>query len=91
MADISLHAFISGKVQGVWFRQSTTEMANNLALSGWVRNLPDGRVEVKVSGEEKAVRRLEAWLGQGPELACVADVQCEYAAAEILPIPFQVS
>lgn len=91
MAEISLHAFVSGRVQGVWFRQSTKDFANSLALTGWVRNLSDGRVEVKASGEEKAVRQLEAWLGKGPELANVADVQCEYAQAETLPSPFTVA
>ena len=78
MADLSLHALVSGRVQGVWFRQSTKETAEGLGLTGWVRNLNDGRVEVIATGEEKAVRQLEAWLGQGPELANVADVESEF-------------
>lgn len=77
MAVIAIHAFVAGRVQGVWFRQSTKEKAVSLALRGWVRNLPDGQVELKAAGEELAVRQLEAWLSQGPELANVAEVRSE--------------
>ncbi|WP_415881437.1 acylphosphatase [Neptuniibacter sp. QD34_54] len=74
MADLSIHAFVSGRVQGVWFRQSTKEKAISLGVQGWVRNLNDGRVELMATGEEQAVLQLEAWLSQGPELANVAEV-----------------
>jgi len=74
MSVICLHAYVSGRVQGVWFRQSTKEMADSLGITGWVRNLDDGRVELIAQGEEQAVRQLEAWLNQGPELATVAEV-----------------
>ena len=77
MSDICLHAFVSGRVQGVWYRQSTKEQAIALGLVGWVRNLDDGRVEVMAAGQDKAVRQLEAWLSQGPELANVAEVQAK--------------
>lgn len=77
MATICVHALVTGRVQGVWFRQSTLEEAERAGLVGWVRNLPDGSVEVMLQGEDKAVRHVEAWLGQGPELAMVADVQSE--------------
>lgn len=77
MATICVHALVTGRVQGVWFRQSTLEEAERAGLVGWVRNLPDGSVEVMLQGEEKAVHHVEAWLGQGPELATVADVQSE--------------
>ncbi|EAR61242.1 acylphosphatase [Neptuniibacter caesariensis] len=90
MTEISMHAFVSGRVQGVWFRQSTKDTGQSLGLKGWVRNLSDGRVEVQASGEDKAVRQLEAWLGQGPELANVAEVECTYAEAMDLPFPFEV-
>ena len=79
MAVITLHAFVSGRVQGVWFRQSTKEQAGSLGLNGWVRNLDDGRVEVMASGEDKAVRHLEAWLAKGPELANVAEVDSDFS------------
>ncbi|MBV0933732.1 acylphosphatase [Marinobacterium weihaiense] len=74
MAKICVHAVVSGRVQGVWFRHFTREQAEASALTGWVRNLPDGRVEAMLCGEEKAVRHVEAWLSQGPELANVAEV-----------------
>ncbi len=74
MAKICVHALISGRVQGVWFRHFTREQAEASALTGWVRNLPDGRVEALLCGEEKAVRHVEAWLSRGPELASVAEV-----------------
>lgn len=69
--QICLHGFVSGKVQGVIFRQCTQDEAERLDLNGWVRNLADGRVEVLVEGEESAVRELEVWLGHGPERARV--------------------
>lgn len=90
MKEITLHAFVSGRVQGVWFRQSTLEQAVSLGLKGWVRNLNDGRVEVLASGEEKAVRQLEAWLAQGPELANVAEVISEFSEVEHSATDFRV-
>ncbi|WP_207062026.1 acylphosphatase [Motiliproteus sp. SC1-56] len=83
MNRLGLHAWVSGRVQGVWFRQSTKEQADGNGVDGWVRNLPDGRVEVMMSGDANAVRLLEAWLSQGPPLANVADVEVE----EVEPDP----
>lgn len=74
---ICMHGFVSGKVQGVSFRQFTQEEAERLDLDGWVRNLVDGRVEVLVEGEEGAVRELAGWLERGPELAEVSGVALE--------------
>ncbi|NDY41827.1 acylphosphatase [Dissulfurirhabdus thermomarina] len=71
MADIRIHAWVSGRVQGVFFRASTRDEARRLGLSGWVRNLPDGRVELVAEGPEAAVRALEAWCRQGPPYARV--------------------
>lgn len=75
MARICLHGYVSGKVQGVYYRQSTQEQADRLELDGWVRNLADGRVEVLVEGEEAPVRELAAWLEQGPAEAQVTGVE----------------
>ncbi len=75
MPRITLHAIVTGRVQGVWFRQSTREQAESHGLTGWVRNLPDGSVEVLLQGESLAVHQVEAWLGQGPALANVAEVE----------------
>jgi acylphosphatase len=77
MAKICVHARITGRVQGVWFRHFTREQAEANGLTGWVRNLPDGCVEALLCGEEKAVRHVEAWLNTGPELANVADVSSD--------------
>jgi len=77
VAEIAIHAFVSGRVQRVWFRQSTKDTALSLGLTGWIRNLSDGRVELVAAGEEQAVRQLEAWLSRGPKLANVAEVVTE--------------
>ncbi|MFZ6048659.1 acylphosphatase [Pseudomonas sp. CR3202] len=77
MARICLHGYVSGKVQGVYFRQSTQDQADRLELDGWVRNLSDGRVEVLVEGEEDAVRELAAWLEQGPADARVTGIELQ--------------
>lgn len=75
MARICLHGYVSGKVQGVYYRQSAQEQAERLDIDGWVRNLEDGRVELLVEGEEEAVRELEKWLARGPVKARVAAVE----------------
>ncbi|MES2819365.1 MAG: acylphosphatase [Pseudomonadota bacterium] len=75
MARICLHGFVSGRVQGVGYRQHTDQQAERLALDGWVRNLEDGRVEVLVEGEEEAVHALVAWLETGPKKARVEAVE----------------
>ncbi|AYC32168.1 acylphosphatase [Pseudomonas cavernae] len=77
MARICMHGYVSGRVQGVSFRQYTEEQAERLELDGWVRNLPDGRVEVLFEGEEDAVRELAAWLERGPASARVEAVALE--------------
>lgn len=72
-----IHCFISGRVQGVWYRASAQEEARQLGLTGWARNLPDGRVEVVAFGEKAKVMRLYSWLQQGPKLAKVDAVSCD--------------
>jgi len=75
----TIHCYISGRVQGVFFRATTREQAMLYGVTGWVRNLPDGRVEVMASGEEKQVRQLQKWLKSGPETAHVMKLECEEA------------
>lgn len=65
---------VSGRVQGVFYRASTKEKAISLSLSGYAKNLPDGTVEVLVSGEDAAVKLLQAWLWLGPPAAQVKQV-----------------
>ena len=72
-----VHCFVSGLVQGVWFRAATEEQATRLGLTGWVRNLPDGRVEVLGCGVRKNVLVLCEWLKQGPARAKVSEVTVE--------------
>lgn len=74
---IALRAVVSGKVQGVWYRQSTLEQAASQGVHGWVRNLPDGRVEAWLEGEEAPVREVARWLEQGPARAEVAGVDLQ--------------
>ena len=65
---------ISGRVQGVGFRWFTHEAAQREGVTGWVRNLPDGRVEAFVEGEAEAVQRVEVAIRRGPGGAHVDDV-----------------
>lgn len=78
---IRAHVFISGRVQGVSFRWYTQRMAQRLGLSGWVRNLWDGRVEAIFEGSEKVVREAVAWCHHGEPPARVDDVQVSYKDA----------
>lgn len=75
--EICMHCLVSGIVQGVSYRYHTRKQALHLGVSGWVRNLSDGRVEVLVSGETKAVEQLCVWLHQGPAMAQVTTVECK--------------
>ncbi|MDY6900167.1 MAG: acylphosphatase [Cyanobacteriota bacterium] len=76
------HAFVSGKVQGVGYRYSTMNEAKKLGLNGWVRNLPDSRVEAVFEGESEVVEAMIRWCRQGPSAAVVNDVQVEYSEVE---------
>lgn len=69
---------IQGRVQGVFYRQSTVEKAEELGLNGWVRNLPDGRVEALFEGERARVELAIAWCRRGPPRAAVDDVAVEW-------------
>ncbi|MEM9924040.1 MAG: acylphosphatase [Cyanobacteria bacterium P01_D01_bin.50] len=80
--QIRAHAFISGKVQGVGYRYSTMNVATKLGLNGWVRNLPDSRVEAVFEGTPEVIEEMIHWCHQGPNSANVKDVQVEYLEAE---------
>ncbi len=73
----ALHIKIYGRVQGVWFRANTQQTAQRLGLAGWVRNRPDGGVEVHVQGSRDDVNELLSWCHQGPPGARVDRVDFE--------------
>lgn len=75
MSSLSLQGYVRGDVQGVGFRQATVRQANKLGIDGWVRNLPDGSVEVMLCGEEPALEAMTAWLQAGPAAARVDAVE----------------
>lgn len=86
----AIHAFVSGRVQGVFFRDTARRRARELGLQGWVRNLPDGRVELFAQGGDEAVRRLERWLQEGPRGAEVEGVEVKPAAEDSSLAGFEV-
>lgn len=75
------HVRVSGSVQGVFFRDSTRRKAEDLGLAGWVKNLPDGRVEAVFEGPSESVREMVGWCESGPSQADVEDVEVEYGEA----------
>jgi acylphosphatase len=79
-----VRAVVRGRVQGVGFRASAAHEARRLGVGGWVRNLPDGSVELEARGTPAAVDALVTWLGQGPRGARVTAVEAhEVSTAEI--------
>lgn len=78
MGNARAHVFVSGQVQGIFFRQSTKEKARENGVTGWVRNLPDGRVEAVFEGEEEAVKSLVNYCKRGPPGALIKDIDVEF-------------
>ncbi len=70
-----VHVFIDGRVQGVFFRQYMKEAAQKEKVTGWVKNLPDGRVEAIFEGDANAVRRMIEWCHRGSPASRVDDVE----------------
>lgn len=70
-----VRVLISGKVQGVYFRAYTKEEADRLGVKGWVRNLPDGRVEALFEGEESLVEEMIKWCHKGSPYSVVTNVE----------------
>jgi acylphosphatase len=75
MANIRAHVLVEGHVQGVFFRAETREAAQRFGVTGWVRNLHDGRVEAVFEGGEEEVERAVAWCHKGPPHAVVTHVE----------------
>lgn len=70
-----VRVLVSGRVQGVFFRQGTIRLARSVGCAGWVRNREDGRLEAAFEGSPEAVDRLIAWCREGPELASIEGVE----------------
>lgn len=77
-----MRCYVSGLVQGVCYRASTRHKAIELGLTGYARNLPDGRVEVLACGPRQGLEALEAWLWVGPPAASVSEVTALYTGFE---------
>lgn len=75
--------YVTGRVQGVFFRAAAREQAEKLGVRGYARNLSDGRVEVLAVGDDGAVSAMERWLWRGPNQAHVDEVVREPAEAEV--------
>ncbi len=83
------HIFVTGHVQGVGYRRFAQKKAQELGLKGWVRNLPDQRVEIKVAGEVRVLEYFHTELKRGPHYAEVTDVSLSEIAAETFE-PFRI-
>ena len=74
MNNKRVHLIVKGRVQGVWFRETTRREAVSLGVSGWVRNLSDGTVEALAEGREDRIRDFVLWCGKGPASAKVKQI-----------------
>jgi len=74
------HVFVSGRVQGVFFRSTTAREAQTRGVTGWVRNIPDGRVEAVFEGDEEAVEEMIVFCKKGPNWARVTNVDVQWEA-----------
>ena len=81
-SPVRVRVFVSGLVQGVGYRYSTMNQAKYFGLGGWVRNLPDGRVEAVFEGSKKAVEGMIDWCRRGPTSATVSELVLEYENPE---------
>ncbi len=90
MQTSSVHAVITGQVQGVSFRYFTYHEALKLGLKGWVRNLRDGSVEALFEGEPESIERVLAWCKLGPPAARVEAVRVEWQPPSGKLVAFQV-
>ena len=76
---------VKGRVQGVYYRQTTQEKATSLGITGTVRNLPDRNVKIMATGEKEQLNKLVAWCRQGPSRAEVASVECKEEELRVFP------
>lgn len=78
MARERVHIIVHGRVQGVFYRARTKEKAIELDLTGWVRNMADGTVEIIAEGDKEVLERLVDWSKQGPRHAHVAKIEVKW-------------
>lgn len=78
LIEVRAHLFLSGKIQGVFFRDSMKKKAEKLGVSGWVKNLKDGRVEAVFEGKKDKVESMVKWSNKGPILAKVEDLEADW-------------
>lgn len=90
MQDKRAHLFIKGRVQGVYYRAFTRDTANSLGLSGWVRNLPDGRVEAAFEGSRQIIEQAIKQCYTGPSGAHVEDIEIHWEDSDAKITGFQV-
>lgn len=90
MPNARVRLVVSGRVQGVAFRACTADEGRRLGLRGWVRNLPDGRVEAEAEGDRSAVEALVAWCRRGPPAARVEALEAAWSEAHGDLGPFEV-
>lgn len=76
------HVFVSGRVQGVYYRATTRDTARERGVDGWVKNLDDGRVEAVFEGERSAVEEMVEWCHTGSPQARVEDLEVTYGTPE---------
>lgn len=82
MSTEAVHLIVRGKVQGVYYRAYTQELAVELGLSGWVQNCPDGTVEICAEGAKSQLDKLITWCRKGPPAAKVEDVAVKWVTPE---------
>jgi acylphosphatase len=91
MSNKRTHVWITGRVQGVFFRAYTRDAAQKEGVAGWVRNLPDGRVEAVFEGDSAKVDRMVAWCREGSPLSRVDHLEVKEEAVEGLSNDFEIT
>ena len=74
MENVRVHLIVEGRVQGVWYRDSTRIKASELGIKGWVKNRRDGNVEIVAEGSETNIRKFVEWCHEGPPYAAVTKI-----------------
>ncbi len=75
---VSVHILVSGKVQGVAFRYNARNIASQLGVGGWIKNLPNGKVELMAEGSKNLVEEMVKWCKKGPRMAVVEDMEVNW-------------